>query len=169
MANDLAGQSHEFLQKPEIHDRWLSDYLNPDIDRYYDLAFAQIVQKIGATDRTTLLDAGCGYCHHTVRIARSGARITGVDFSEAALSAAKETLDRSGLSGQVSLQRGDLTSLPLPDASFDAVICWGVLMHIPEMDKALSEFSRVLKHGGMLVLGENNVASLDVQISRTTN
>jgi ubiquinone/menaquinone biosynthesis C-methylase UbiE len=44
------------------------------------------------------------------------------------------------------------------------VVSWGVIMHIPDMEGALSELARVLKKGGVLVLCENNMHSLDVEI-----
>jgi SAM-dependent methyltransferase len=47
---------------------------------------------------------------------------------------------------------GDLTCLPLADASLDGVLCTQVLEHIDEPVKALAEISRVLKHGGELLL-----------------
>lgn len=138
--------------------------MNPDIDRYYDLAFADIVKTIGADSKTSLLDAGCGFCHHTVRLARSDAQITAVDFSPAALVEAEATLKRTNLTEQVKLEQADLTKLSFPDQSFDAVVCWGVLMHIPELESALQELVRVLKPGGILVLSENNMKSLDVRV-----
>jgi 2-polyprenyl-3-methyl-5-hydroxy-6-metoxy-1,4-benzoquinol methylase len=157
-----SSKSEQFLQRAEIHGRWASDYLNPDMDRFYDLAFDAILRRLRLKSSDRLLDAGCGYCYHTVRLARAGVHITAVDFSDAALKVARQTLMEAGIEKQIDLRRGDITSLPFGNAAFDAVICWGVLMHVPAMEKALSELARVLKPGGTLVLGENNMHSLDV-------
>jgi 2-polyprenyl-3-methyl-5-hydroxy-6-metoxy-1,4-benzoquinol methylase len=162
--SDLSGQSRDFLQKTDIHAKWESDYLNPDMHAFYDLVFDDILKHLGATSESSILDAGCGYCYHTVRLARSGAKISAVDFSEAALAAARKTVDDAGIADRVTLQQEDLTSLRFSDSTFNFVVSWGVLMHIPQMEAALSELVRVLKPGGTLVLGENNVHSLDVTV-----
>jgi ubiquinone/menaquinone biosynthesis C-methylase UbiE len=47
---------------------------------------------------------------------------------------------------------GDITAIPAPDASFDAVLCIDVLEHVPEPTHALDEFARLLKPGGILIL-----------------
>jgi ubiquinone/menaquinone biosynthesis C-methylase UbiE len=54
--------------------------------------------------------------------------------------------------------------LPFADNTFEFVVSWGVIMHVPEMEKALTELGRVLKPGGILVLCENNSRSLDVVV-----
>ncbi len=46
----------------------------------------------------------------------------------------------------------DITSIPVPDASFDAVLCSEVFEHIPDPVAALKELSRILKPGGVLLL-----------------
>jgi len=46
----------------------------------------------------------------------------------------------------------DITSIPEPDASFDAILCSEVLEHVPEPTHALDEFTRLLKPGGILIL-----------------
>jgi SAM-dependent methyltransferase len=46
----------------------------------------------------------------------------------------------------------DITAIPAPDASFDAILCSEVLEHVPEPTHALDEFARLLKTGGILIL-----------------
>ena len=46
----------------------------------------------------------------------------------------------------------DITSIPEPDASFDAVMCIEVLEHLPDPLRALHELTRLLKPGGTLII-----------------
>ena len=46
----------------------------------------------------------------------------------------------------------DVADVPEPDASFDAVLCSEVLEHVPDPTRALDEFARLLKDGGVLLL-----------------
>lgn len=46
----------------------------------------------------------------------------------------------------------DITSIPAADASFDAILCSEVLEHVPEPTHALTEFARLLKPDGILIL-----------------
>ena len=162
MAHDRSAQSEEYLQHGAIHSQWQSDYLNPDLDRFYDLVFADIIKRLQPKPDDKLLDAGCGYGYHTVRLAQGNVHITAIDFSDAALKIARQTIAEAGIGGQVTFEKADLTHLPFASDSFDFVVSWGVIMHIPEMEKALLELSRVLKPGGMLVIYENNMHSIDV-------
>ena len=152
------------LAQSDIHEQWDSDYLNPDVDKFYDAAFAKILEALGDTSGKTILDIGCGYCYHTKRLARSNLKITAVDFAPPALEQAKAKLQQAGIADRVILKREDATDLSFSNASFDHVLIWGVLMHIPEVEKALTEAIRVLKPGGILVLSENNAHSLEVRL-----
>lgn len=46
----------------------------------------------------------------------------------------------------------DITDIPVPDESFDVVICSEVLEHVPEPIKVIREFSRILRPSGRLLL-----------------
>lgn len=46
----------------------------------------------------------------------------------------------------------DITAIPVPDQSFDAVLCSEVLEHLPDPTRALDEFSRLIRPGGKLIL-----------------
>jgi ubiquinone/menaquinone biosynthesis C-methylase UbiE len=53
--------------------------------------------------------------------------------------------------GQIDY-KSDILSIPVPDRSFDIILCTEVLEHVPEPINALFEFSRILKPGGRLIL-----------------
>jgi SAM-dependent methyltransferase len=157
-------ESEAYLGHEEIHDRWASAYLGPDLEPFYERAFERLADALGVDEHPRLLDAGCGSCVHAARLARRGFRVTGVDFSDAALDDARAALARQGLADRVELVRGDLLALPFPDASFDAASCWGVLMHVPEVERALAELARVVRPGGRVAIMENNAASLHARL-----
>lgn len=46
----------------------------------------------------------------------------------------------------------DITAIPEPDASFDAIMCTEVFEHLPEPIGAIQEFSRLLKPDGILII-----------------
>lgn len=143
-----------------MHTRWDADYRSPESERLSDEAFDYIVRRLPPTLDAVFLDAGCGTGVDSIRLGRRGFRVQGVDFSEAVLGLARMNVKEAGLSDGVALRREDLTALSFPDATFGNVLCWGVLMHIPDVGRALSELARVLRPGGSLVLSEINLHSL---------
>jgi SAM-dependent methyltransferase len=93
------------------------------------------------------LDVGCGTgaLTATVLAVADPAGIVGVDPSEGFLAAA-----RAGVTDPRStFQVGDARSLPLPDRGFDAVVSGLALNFVPDPDRAVAEFARVLAPGGM--------------------
>jgi ubiquinone/menaquinone biosynthesis C-methylase UbiE len=46
----------------------------------------------------------------------------------------------------------DILNIPVDDASFDAILCTEVIEHVPDAVRAISEFERILKPGGILLL-----------------
>lgn len=100
-----------------------------------------------------VLDAGCGTGGLILQLRKreAGWRFTGIDFSALACSLAAE---RCG--SDVEIREASITALPFADASFDAIVSADVLVQVDERAKALREFYRCLKPGGVVVL---NVAA----------
>jgi ubiquinone/menaquinone biosynthesis C-methylase UbiE len=97
-----------------------------------------------------ILDAGAGelqnkiYCAHLDYVSQ--------DFCQYSGGADTEGLEtKTWDTGRVDIV-SDIISIPLPDASFDVILCSEVLEHVPEPTHALDEFFRLLKPGGKLIL-----------------
>jgi len=82
-----------------------------------------------------------------------GARLTGIDLSEAMLEIAHRRA--ADLGSSVDLRQGDAEALELPDASFDTVVYTFSLCAIPDHRAALAEMTRVLRPGGRLLLADH--------------
>ncbi len=79
-------------------------------------------------------------------------RITGFDLSPAMLARAHKRVARRKLTNIDAISELDAAKLPMADASFDAVMAMYLIPVVPDPDKVLSEFARVTKRGGRLVL-----------------
>jgi len=87
----------------------------------------------------------------------------GIDMSREMLSFARANLGQSGLD-QVQVRQGDITRLPLPDASADIVTLHQVLHFVADPAKAIAEAVRLLKPEGRLVVAD--FASHDLEFLR---
>ncbi len=79
-------------------------------------------------------------------------RIVGIDISEPMLARAKERVRRDKLSHVEWIGHGDAEQLDFADASFDVVVAQYVVTAIPNPERALNEFIRVLRPGGEIIL-----------------
>ena len=66
----------------------------------------------------------------------------------------------------IDVLHGDCAQLPLPDASADIVFCHQTFHHLVEQDRALAEFRRVLKPGGILLFAESTDAYIKSWVIR---
>ena len=148
------------LQERTVHDSWTKAYRTPENDRFYETAFDYVSEVFGPPGTEPVLDAGCGSSVKSIQLARRGYTVRAVDFSESILEVAKVEVAKEGLQHLVTHEWADLTALPFPDGTFGRVLCWGVLMHVPNVEGAIAELARVTRPGGVIVVSENNVRSL---------
>jgi phosphatidylethanolamine/phosphatidyl-N-methylethanolamine N-methyltransferase len=76
----------------------------------------------------------------------------GVDISEPMLAKARERVAELGLRNVEGIAVMDAERLDFPDASFDVVVAQYVVTAVPNPERALDEFARVVRPGGEIVL-----------------
>ena len=96
-----------------------------------------------------VLDVATGSGFLAVSFASAGAEVTAIDLTPFAVEHAKRNFVARSLHGTV--READAQMLPFNDASFDVVVAWGCLMHMPDTEQAIREIQRVLKPGGRVV------------------
>jgi ubiquinone/menaquinone biosynthesis C-methylase UbiE len=108
-----------------------------------------VVDAAGLGPGATVLDVACGTGLVTFPIATIvglAGRVVGIDISEQMVAAARSSAIALGISN-VEFERMDGESLAFDDGSFDVVTCALGLMYVPDPEKAITEFHRVLKRG----------------------
>ena len=135
------------LADEHVHELWESGFRSPCNELFYELAFERILAKIQPPPGSVFLEVGCGGGFHAMRLARHGYRVKAVDFSDAVLDVARENVRAAGLEHLVDVDREDLIDLSYDDHSFDYALCWGVLMHVPQVERAIEELSRIDRAG----------------------
>ncbi len=107
-----------------------------------------------------ILDAGCGTGSYCEALLPHVSRIEAVDASTSMIEEASRKLEHEIHRERVSFREAEIGSLPFDDGLFDGVMINQVLHHLDDEAstgylahrKALSEFARVLKPGGVLVV-----------------
>ena len=157
----------ETYESNPIHDQWESVYrTNPIQNRFNDQIMDRLIGLFEPSPGALFLDAGCGTGDHSIRIAARGFHCVGIDISETILAKARQNAANLGLGKEVLFSSQSLEDLAIADCRFDIVHCRGVLMHIPEWEKALEHLCRILKPGGTLIITLDNKTNLTEPLFR---
>lgn len=131
-------------------DTWLYWYEGKETSVDEDVpSLSKVFSKAGVS---SILDLGCGTGRHCIYLSNLGFRVSGFDWSESAISRAKDLLK----SKSADLIVWDMLNFPYPyeDGFFDAVISIKVLHHttLVNIRKVIEEIERVTKACGYLYL-----------------
>ena len=148
------------LQDMEVHSIWVRQFRSGENASFYKLAFDHIASIFGRHDGQPVVDAGCGSGTKSFELARRGYRVQAMDFSVTILEQARAAAVEQGYSERISFDQSDLTALSIPSGSVHRAVCWGVLMHVPDIGAAVAELARIIAPGGTLVVSEGNMRSL---------
>lgn len=112
---------------------------------------------VGHKERLKVLEVGCGSCSY-VDLGKD-AYIVGIDISQ-------KQLDRNEVLNEKIL--ADVETYQLPENEFDVVICWWILEHLSQPEKALINCQKALKKEGIMILAIPNVKSIKGLITKYT-
>ncbi len=134
---------------PREYARWRETYLGSLAERVEEAA---IFQFAGDMRGKRLLDLGCGDGTYSIAAFQRGAQVTGVDILEAMLNSAQRRATVCGAS--VEWRQASAESLPYESETFDIVLAVTILCFLREPLQVMREVRRVLRPGGLFVIGE---------------
>lgn len=144
-------------------ERWESVYSRQDFRGFcYRARMNQTLSWLDASNlsrNSMILDAGCGAGIVTRGLAKRGHIVIGTDHSYDMLEKATSVCN-TDRDLRVKFSQVDVESLPFKDVSFDMIVCLGVVTYLESEERALHEFSRLLRPGGVLILSSLNKAHL---------
>jgi ubiquinone/menaquinone biosynthesis C-methylase UbiE len=124
-------------------------------DRAAGREWAETIRSIVAPEGKRVADVGCGggvYCSAWLDL---GARsVTGVDFSAAILSGAREHL---GPTSEVTLHQGTAYATGLPASAADVVFERALIHHLDDLGACFREARRLLAPGGVLIVQDRTI------------
>lgn len=115
----------------------------------------KVLELIGDVSGKRVLDVGCGSGVFIVELAKRGAYVVGIDYSDKMLEEAKRQLNYFKIpSSKYTLKNADATKLPFKNGEFDVILATGLTDYLSdEQDKLfIREAKRVLAKNGKLIV-----------------
>lgn len=117
--------------------------------------YPHVLAALAGAREGDLLDVGCGTGALARLVLEQGpmCRVTGLDLAPAMVEQARANL--GGFGARMHVVEGDSDRLPFHEESFDAAYCNDSFHHYPDPEKAAFEVWRVLRPGGLFVVGDS--------------
>jgi SAM-dependent methyltransferase len=128
----------------------LEFYYRPHTAWLYRARLRLGLRLLGDGPFESLLEAGYGSGILYPELSRRAKRLAGIDVHDYRASVERAL---GGLGIEADLRDGSVLEIPFEAGEFDALVCLSVLEHITELDVAFDEFARVLRPGGVAVVG----------------
>ncbi len=142
-------------------------------DKWYDTKIGEYADQVETNCAFNLfqpkpgmkiLDVGCGTGNFSIKMARQGINVTGIDISEKMLEFAHSRASQEKLA--IEFRKMDTQNLTFQDNIFDGVFSMATIEFVSDPNKMIEEMFRVCKKGGPIVVGTINRDSTWGQLYR---
>lgn len=103
---------------------------------------------LGSLSGRTVLEVGCGRGATLLELAKRGANVVGLDYSDEAIAVCRALARESGTAELANFVKGEAEKMPFAEESFDFVFSVGLLEHFADPTGLLVEQYRVLRSSG---------------------
>jgi ubiquinone/menaquinone biosynthesis C-methylase UbiE/uncharacterized protein YbaR (Trm112 family) len=130
-----------------MHNKWCGS----PFYRHYHHAFLDDLRRLPAG--SLILETGCGLGNDGLELLSSGYRLVETDIAPGSLKEAQRLHQAGGFAETSTHLLADAENLPFNSGCFDGALMVASLHHLPDPLASLKEMRRVLRPGGMFVLG----------------
>jgi SAM-dependent methyltransferase len=120
--------------------------------------------ELGSVAGLRVLHLQCHFGRDTLALAQRGAKVVGLDFSSAAIGAARKLTEELGLASRARFVHADLYDAPKAirePGEFDLVyITWGTICWLPDITRWAEIVAHFLTPGGALYFADGHPAAL---------
>ena len=134
-----------------VYDEWYETKLGKHVDSVEsECAFNLLKIEKGMR----VLDIGCGTGNFSIKLAKKGCKVTGIDLSDKMLDLAREKTAKKNLF--IDYYNMSVYNIKFPTQHFDAIFSMATFEFVRDMEKAINEAFRVCKDKGQIMIGTIN-------------
>jgi len=149
---------HHWDRRASTFDAEVGHGLGSDEQRH---AWLDLLSRLAGRAPRRVLDVGCGTGFLALRFAELGHTATGIDLSPQMIDQARRKAERAAQ--QIEFRVGDATAVDFADKTYDLVVARHVIWNLPDPERGVSEWLRVLRPGGRLALIEGKWTDNDAR------
>lgn len=130
---------------------------DPEFVKIHLMPKVNFVLDIAKKRGGTVLEFGCGYGYLSLELARNGLDVTGVDLSPKSIEIAKNFAEKNPFKenfGALRYECADIMTIKLKDDSFDSIVFFSTLHHLPDIEVIFKKIHKALKKRGNLIIVE---------------
>jgi 2-polyprenyl-3-methyl-5-hydroxy-6-metoxy-1,4-benzoquinol methylase len=148
------------LDQETVHRDWATVHAESAGLRLDETIRRRALEIMKLPPNARMLDAGCGpQLRHSIEFVPMGFRIDAIDIATPVVESARRVAEELAAENPITVWKDSLVELSAASNTYDFILCAHVLMHVPEIQRAIEQLIRALKPGGWLLVMENNAYS----------